>query len=113
MVGTLAACGSSGGNKDAAKGTTDTKEDKQMEVLGDNVQFDPNKLVNDGKPIEMEYWTWNEGDPAITMAKEYEKIYPNVTIKVVNHPWEDYWTKLPLEKMGQQFSTYTIPNTIF
>ena len=28
MVGTLAACGSSGGNKDAAKGTTDTKEDK-------------------------------------------------------------------------------------
>lgn len=101
MVGTLAACGSSGGKQDDAKGTTDTKEDKQMEVLGDNVQFDPNKLVNDGKPIEMEYWTWNEGDPAITMAKEYEKIYPNVTIKVVNHPWEDYWTKLPLALKGK------------
>ena len=98
MVGTLAACGSS--SKDSAKGTSDTKEDKGMEVLGDHVKFDPNKLVNDGKPIEIEYWTWNEGDPAITMAKDYEKIYPNVTIKVVNHPWDDYWTKLPLALKG-------------
>ncbi|KAF1303161.1 extracellular solute-binding protein [Enterococcus sp. JM9B] len=100
MISGLAACGSSkdGGS---AGGTTDTKEDKGMEVLGDQVKFDPNKLVNDGEPINIEYWTWNEGDPAITMAKEYEKIYPNVTIKVVNHPWEDYWTKLPLALKGK------------
>lgn len=72
MISGLAACGSSkdGGS---AGGTTDTKEDKGMEVLGDQVKFDPNKLVNDGEPINIEYWTWNEGDPAITMAKEYEK----------------------------------------
>ncbi|MGX7163866.1 extracellular solute-binding protein [Enterococcus massiliensis] len=100
MISGLAACGSSkdGGS---AGGTTDTKEDKGMEVLGDQVKFDPNKLVNDGETINIEYWTWNEGDPAITMAKEYEKIYPNVTIKVVNHPWEDYWTKLPLALKGK------------
>lgn len=100
MISGLVACGSSkdGGS---AGGTTDTKEDKGMEVLGDQVKFDPNKLVNDGEPINIEYWTWNEGDPAITMAKEYEKIYPNVTIKVVNHPWEDYWTKLPLALKGK------------
>lgn len=100
MAGGLAACGN-GSQGGSAGGTTDTKEDKGMEVLGDQVKFDPNKLVNDGKPIDIEYWTWNEGDPAITMAKEYEKIYPNVSIKVVNHPWEDYWTKLPLALKGK------------
>ncbi|HCE12994.1 MAG TPA: sugar ABC transporter substrate-binding protein [Enterococcus sp.] len=97
-VGVLAACGSS---NNSSGGTTDTTEDKGMEVLGDSVTFDPNKLVNDGEPIEIEYWTWNEGDPAITMAKEYEKIYPNVTIKIVNNPWDDYWTKLPLALKGE------------
>ena len=96
-VGVLGACGSS----NSSSGTTDTTEDKGMDTLGESVTFDPNKLVNDGEPIEIEYWTWNEGDPAITMAKEYEKIYPNVTIKVVNNPWDDYWTKLPLALKGE------------
>ncbi|MEI5990085.1 hypothetical protein A5881_001578 [Enterococcus termitis] len=100
MVGGLAACGN-GKSSEKSSGTVDTKEDKGMEVLGEKVSFDPNKLVNDGKTIDIEYWTWNEGDPAITMAKEYEKIYPNVKIKVVNHPWEDYWTKLPLALKGK------------
>lgn len=100
MVATLAACGNSK-NSRSASGTADSQEDKGMEVLGENVTFDPNKLVNDGEPIDIEYWTWNDGDPAIAMAKEYEKIYPNVKIKVVNHPWDDYWTKLPLALKGQ------------
>lgn len=99
-LGSLAACGG-GKNSDKASGTTDTKKDKGLEVIGDNVTFNPNKLVNKGKPINIEYWTWNEGDPAISMAKEYQKIYPNVKIKVVNHPWEDYWTKLPLALKGK------------
>lgn len=99
MLGTLAACGGKSTGK--SSGTVDTKADKGLEVLGDKVTFDPNKLVNDGETIDIEYWTWNEGDPAITMAKEYEKIYPNVKIKVVNHPWEDYWTKLPLALKGK------------
>ena len=28
-------------------------------------------------------------------------IHPNVTIKLVNNPWEDYWTKLPLALDGE------------
>lgn len=99
VVGGLAACSSGGAKK--SEGITDTKEDKGMEVIGETVKFDPNKLVNEGKPINIQYWTWNEGDPAITLAKEYEKMYPNVIIKVVNHPWEDYWTKLPLALKGK------------
>ncbi|MDN5372141.1 MAG: multiple sugar transport system substrate-binding protein [Carnobacterium sp.] len=100
LIGGLAAC-SSGGN-DASKGSTDTEADKGMEVLGENVKFDPNKLVNEGEPITIEYWSWNEGDPTIPLAKEYEKIYPNVKIKVVQTPWDDYFTKLPLALKGKE-----------
>ncbi|WP_416387469.1 extracellular solute-binding protein [Dorea amylophila] len=30
------------------------------------------------------------------MAKEYEKIHPNVKINIINNPWDGFWTKLPL-----------------
>lgn len=100
MVG-LAACSSGGSSGKEASGTKDDKADKGMEILGETLIFDPNKLVNDGEPINLEYWTWNEGDPAIDMAKEYEKIYPNVKIKIVNNPWDDFWTKLPLALKGK------------
>lgn len=94
----LTACGS---GESKVKGETDTKEDKGMELLGDNVKFDPNKLVNEGKPVEIEYWTWGDNDPVITLAKSYEDIYPNVTIKTVIQPWDDMWKKLPLQLKGK------------
>jgi multiple sugar transport system substrate-binding protein len=94
----LAGCGSAS----SGSGTTDTKADKGMEVIGQNVQYDPNHLVNDGKPIEIQYWSWGDKntDPAFQMIDEYEKIYPNVTIKTQNVVWDDYWTKLPLTLKG-------------
>lgn len=99
LLGGLVGCGSSGGG--SSTGTVDSTEDKGLEVIGENVTYDPNKLVNDGQPIALEYWTWGENDPAIAMAEEYQEIYPNVTIKVVNNPWDDYWTKLPLSLKGK------------
>lgn len=42
----LAACG----NSNAASGTTDTKADKGLDVIGNTITYDPNHLVNDGKP---------------------------------------------------------------
>lgn len=99
-MSSLVAC-SSGSKDSGGSGKKDETADKGLDVLGETVKFDPNKLVNDGKPINIEYWTWNEGDPAIEMAKDYQKIYPNVKIKVVNQPWDDYWTKLPLSLKGK------------
>ncbi|MDH6364006.1 multiple sugar transport system substrate-binding protein [Enterococcus sp. PF1-24] len=100
LVGSLAAC-SSGDDTKEVSGTKDSVADKGMDVIGDAVQFDPNKLVNDGEPIKIDYWTWTENDPVGEMAKEYEKIYPNVEIKFVLQPWDDYWTKLPLSLKGK------------
>lgn len=45
----LAACGSSGN----ASGKTDTNADKGLDVMGKTIKYDPNHLVNDGKPIRL------------------------------------------------------------
>lgn len=96
----LAACGGGSGE---SSGVTDTKSDKGLEVLGENVKYDPNHLVNGGKPISVDYWTWGDKstDPVISLIKDYEKIYPNVKINVVTVTWDDYWTKLPLALKGK------------
>lgn len=96
ICGFLVACSSTSNDL----GKKDENPDKGMDIMGQNVLFDPNKLVNEGEPITIEYWTWNDGDPAIEMAKAYEEIYPNVTIEIVINPWEDYWIKLPLALKG-------------
>lgn len=71
-------------------------------MIGTTVKYDPNHLVNDGKPITIDYWTWNgEGDTALPSFKAYEKIHPNVTIKMTNVVYDDYFTKLPLQLQGK------------
>ena len=77
----LAACGSG----TTGSGTTDTKADKGLDVMGKTITYDPNHLVNDGKPIQIEYWSWGSKgtDPVYKMIESYMKIYPNVTIKTV------------------------------
>ncbi|MBS4218519.1 extracellular solute-binding protein [Bacillus sp. FJAT-49711] len=94
----LTACSSS---KNNSGGIKDEQADKGLEVMGETIKYDPNKLVNNGDPIEIEYWTWVDNDAVIKMAKEYEKIYPNVKIKVAVQPWDDIWTKLPLALKGK------------
>lgn len=27
--------------------------------MGENVTYDPNHLVNDGKPVELDWWLWD------------------------------------------------------
>src|SRR5690606_4266690 len=66
-------------------------------VAGVNVTYDPNTLVNDGQPIELDWWAWTAVEQFQAIADAYSAIHPNVVINVVNQPWEDYWTKLPLE----------------
>lgn len=97
VIGTTA-CSS---DSSSTSGVKDENASKGLEVFGDAIQYDPNKLVNDGEPIEIEYWTWVENDAVTKLAKKYEEIYPNVKTKVVIQPWDDMWTKLPLSLKGK------------
>ncbi|MBE5966547.1 MAG: extracellular solute-binding protein [Lachnospiraceae bacterium] len=72
------------------------KEDKKLEVLGDTMKYDPNKEVNDGQPITIDFWTWDFVDIYQNLIDQYQEIHPNVTINLIETPWSDYWTKLPL-----------------
>lgn len=94
MMLLLSACGSE--ETATYKGEIDTNPDKGLEVMGEHVTYDPNHLVNDGKPVELEWWLWDAPDLFGSIAEEYEKIHPNVTIHIVNNPWDGFWTKLPL-----------------
>lgn len=94
MMALMCGCGKNGTT--AYNGKTDTKADKGMEVMGENVTYDPNHLVNDGKPVELDWWLWDAADLFGSIAKEYEKIHPNVKINIINNPWDGFWTKLPL-----------------
>ncbi|OZG63186.1 sugar ABC transporter substrate-binding protein [Bifidobacterium lemurum] len=96
---TLAACGS-GTNE--TQGTIDTQADKGLAVLGDNVTYDPNHLVNEGKPITVQYYTWMpDTDGALDAFDAYTEIHPNVTFDIVNVAWADYFTKLPMLLKGK------------
>ncbi len=89
----LSGCGGSSTGKSL---TEDTTAQKNLPVLGENVKFDPNILINDGQPIEVEFWIWDAEEIFGEIISGFEEIYPNVSIKLVKQPWQDFWTKLPL-----------------
>ena len=70
-------------------------------VLGGAVQYDPSQPVNGGNPITVEFWYWTGAANLFkAVADQYTAIHPNVTINLVENPWDDYWTKLPLTLQG-------------
>ncbi len=95
----LAGCGSGaqtgGGDDGAASANVPT------EPFGDTVKYDPSVAINDGKDITVELWEWGSDELFQQVIDGYQAIHPNVTIKLVNNPWEDYWTKLPLALDGE------------
>lgn len=97
MVGML---GCSGGDK-VTSAVKDAVADKGLEVIGDNIQYDPNQLVNEGEPISLDFWMWGQEGIFQDVIDRYTEIHPNVEIKLVNNPWDDYWTKLPLQLKGK------------
>lgn len=94
MLVSLAGCGKT--EDVSSSGVTDTNPDKGLEVIGNNVTYDPNHLVNDGKPVTLDWWLWDAADVFGKFAEAYEEIHPNVTINIINNPWDGFWTKLPL-----------------
>lgn len=83
-------------NNDSKTGVVDKNENKGLDVLGDTLKYDPNVLVNDGQPITIDFWTWDFVDIYQNLIDQYQEIHPNVTINLIETPWGDYWTKLPL-----------------
>jgi len=69
--------------------------------FGGAVQYDPAQPVNGGDPITVELWFWSGAANLFqALADQYTAIHPNVTVTLVENPWDDYWTKLPLALQG-------------
>lgn len=70
------------------------------EPFGDTIQYDPSVPVNNGREVSIEFWEWGSDELFRMIIDGYTAIHPNVNIKLVNNPWNDYWTKLPLALGG-------------
>ena len=93
----LAGCGGSGTGKKEAKKNIEVP----TEPFGDTIKYDPSVEINGGKDITVELWVWGSDELFQEIIDGYTAIHPNVTINLVNNPWEDYWTKLPLALDGE------------
>lgn len=70
-------------------------------VIGSAIQYDPSAPVNNGEDIAIEFWYWTGAANLFqAVVDEYTAIHPNVKITLVENPYEDYWTKLPLALQG-------------
>lgn len=94
----LAGCGGSGTGKKEAKKNIEVP----TEPFGDTIKYDPSVEINGGKDITVELWEWGSDELFQEIIDGYTAIHPNVTINLVNNPWEDYWTKLPLALDGEK-----------
>lgn len=90
-------CGGSTNKNEEAKKTVEVP----TEPFGDTIKYDPSAEINDGKDITVELWEWGSDELFQEVIDGYTAIHPNVTINLVNNPWEDYWTKLPLALDGE------------
>ena len=93
----LAGCGGSGTGKEEAKKNIEVP----TEPFGDTIKYDPSVEINGGKDITVELWEWGSDELFQEIIDGNTAIHPNVTINLVNNPWEDYWTKLPLALDGE------------
>jgi len=103
LIFSLAACDNTSSTEQDMTGDSDSttvseaNSENVLPLIGDSVQYDPNQVINNGEEITVEMWYWTGAENLFTLlADEYTAIHPNVTINLVENPWGDYWTKLPL-----------------
>lgn len=78
-----------------------SSEQTALPVMGTGITYDPNEPVNGGEDIDIEFWYWTGGANLFeSVAEQYTAIHPNVHIELVENPYDDYWTKLPLALQG-------------
>lgn len=99
VVTAFTGCGSTGSSA-GSDSKSEAKVEAPTEPFGDTLKYDPSVEINDGKDITVELWEWGSDELFQQIIDGYTAIHPNVTINLVDNPWEDYWTKLPLALDG-------------
>lgn len=114
MVLSLAACGQSSGSGAAAQSpaaeeqaaaAASYNDDLSDQAFGGAVKYDPAKPVNNGEPITIDYWLWTSDAIWQDVMNQYMAIHPNVTINIINNPFDDYFVKLPVALSGSDGPT--------
>lgn len=104
-----------------SKPISKTAASKNLPVQGDNLKYDPNTPVNDGKPITLTLWIQTEYKTYFDkFLSAYQSMHPNVKFKVTNSAYADLFKKLPIAlaagtgpdifHVHNQFSNVLVPN---
>lgn len=104
IAGLLTGCGATTETGEAAQDTVQSSEtvEAKIEPFGDTIVYDPSVAINNGEDISIEFWEWGSDDLFQQLIDGYTAIHPNVFITLVDNPWDDYWTKLPLALQGKE-----------
>lgn len=94
-LSSVAGCGKTEGAEESAAVVL-------TETFGTTIQYDPSVPVNNGEDVSIEFWEWGSDELFQKLIDGYTAIHPNVKVKLVNNPWDDYWTKLPLALNGNK-----------
>lgn len=103
-AGLLTGCGANTEIGEAAPDTVQsgTTVEAKIEPFGDTIVYDPSVAVNNGEDISIEFWEWGSDELFQQLIDGYTAIHPNVSITLVDNPWDDYWTKLPLALQSKE-----------
>lgn len=75
---------------------------EELPLIGNVIVYDPNIPINGGEDIDIEFWYWTGAANLFSsLADQYSAIHPNVHINLVENPYDDYFTKLPLALQGK------------
>ena len=101
----FAGCGTStGGSKStdeittgATTAATAAATENKLPLMGDNLKYDPNAPVNDGKDITIKFWDQVGEDTYYNKwTQEYSKLHPNVKFDMTSSSFDDLFKKLPI-----------------
>lgn len=98
VVALLVSCASNGENNAGTGSNTDTpSKGGTYDIIGDNLKYDPNIPVADGREVTLNIWVPSAWESFYKeMADEYMVYHPNVEFKWTITSFDDHWKKVPL-----------------
>ncbi|KGE73491.1 ABC transporter substrate-binding protein [Spirochaeta lutea] len=94
LLVSILSCGQPDQPRNGQAGTADPPG-TASQLIGHALKYDPNKSVNGGKPIQIEFWTQVDYEDIYQqLVQDYMALHPNVEITLSSLSWSDHRSRL-------------------
>ncbi len=74
-----------------------TETEKEFEIIGDNLKYDPSMPVSGGREVTLKIWVPSAWESFYReLAEQYREYHPNVSFEWTITSFEDHFKKVPL-----------------